>query len=211
MTLSFPDQVKLILLDKLAIGIVVLLGAFVLNRLLERYKVQQAREKEIEMLQVAAARQYLQRQVEELYSPLFGLIQRAQQIYNIAKAKVPSLDGSSVATRQEAEIWRWFVETYFLPINQQIGELIRSKIYLLENGELPESFVRFLEHETQFECLHRLWQDKQVTSDSIKGAGWPKDIQHGVQETLQRLRAHHEVYARKVVRTNIAALPNVSA
>jgi hypothetical protein len=203
--ISFQDQAKLILLDKLAIGIVVLIAAFVLNRLLEKYKVQQAREKEIEMLEVAAARQYLQRQVEELYSPLFGFIQRAQQLYNIARAKVPSLDGTRTATAEEAEIWRWFVEAYFLPINKQIGELIRSKIYLLENGQLPESFERFFQHETQFECLHRLWQEKRVTSESIVGAGWPKDLQSNVQETLQRLRAHHEMYAQKVVRPSTGA------
>jgi hypothetical protein len=198
MALTFEQQAKLVLLDKLAIGVVVLVAAFVLNRLLERYKMRQAREKELEILQITAARGYVQRQLEELYSPLVALIQRSQEIYNIAVSKLPSLSGRPPATNDEAEVWRWFIENYFLPINKQIGELIRSKIHLLENGVLPESFAQFVRHETQYECLHRLWKERQVTSDEIVGVGWPKTIHNDVETALLRLRRYHESLAQRV-------------
>jgi hypothetical protein len=198
MPATFEQQVQLVLLDKLAIGIVVLVAAFVLNRLLERYKTLQAREKELALLQITTERAYVQRQLEELYSPLMALIQQSQEIYNIAASKLPSLSGRPPANKDEAEVWRWFVETYFLSINKQIGDIIRTKIYLLENGVLPESFTQFWRHETQYECLHRLWKDKQVSSDEIVGVGWPKTIQNDVETVLGRLRRRHESLAQQV-------------
>jgi hypothetical protein len=197
---SFTQKVLLVLLDKFVIGLIALAAGFYVSKLLEKYKAQQARWKELELLRDTTALRYLQRQIEELYSPVVALIDHSQQIYNIAAQKVPSvhLRLQAPTSDQEGEIWRYFVEQYFLPLNKQMAEIVRTKIYLLDRGEMPESFKAFLEHQVQYECLHKLWKEKGVPSDNIVGAGWPNDFAIDTRASLKRLMTEHENYARRL-------------
>jgi hypothetical protein len=61
--------------------------------------------------------------------------QRSKEIYELAKVKLP-YSTSGKHNEQEAPVWRYFVESHFLPLNAQMAELIQSKIYLVEEDEL---------------------------------------------------------------------------
>jgi hypothetical protein len=200
---TFAQKVWLIVLDKLAIGLLVLIAAFILNRFLERFRSEQSLRKEFESLKDQTALKHLQRQIEELYSPLLGLIQYSHLVYEVAKRKIPSLRGDRRnITEEEVGVWRYFAETYFLPLNRQIAELIRAKIYLIASDEMPSSFLRFFEHQAQFACLYKLWKDLSVESHDIPGIGWPASFENDVKRTLIILRGEHNEYVRRIKRTN---------
>jgi hypothetical protein len=150
----------------------------------------------------SAAHDHLEHQIEQLYGPLLGLIQHAKMAFNVATKKLPTdADGKIDFPRfsdRDAEIWRYFIESYFLPVNAEIRKLIRSKMHLLEAGTLPKSFVDFFEHEVGFEALHRLWKEKGVDSLGISGKGWPKDLESDTQNVLNELLTRHQLFLRRL-------------
>jgi hypothetical protein len=138
------------------------------------------------------------------------LIQRSAEIYGVVKIKLPSIT-SGIHNEAEAPIWRHFVESYFLPLNAQMAELIRSKIYLVEEDELPDSWKLFLEHQTQYEILHNLWKEKNVSSDEIKGKRWPSHFEDDVKNRLSLLRGEYNTYARRLKLTANISHPHLSS
>ncbi len=147
-----------------------------------------------------AARSHLEAQIEQLYGPLLGLIQHSRAVFEVAKQKLPTTKDGAIAHHQfsqgDGEVWHFFIETYFHPINGKIRELIESKMHLLDEGVLPSSFRAFFGHEVQLEVLHRLWTDKGVDSTSIKGEGWPKAFDEDVARALSKLRARHQQFLK---------------
>jgi hypothetical protein len=203
MTKTFSQELLIVLIDKLIIGLLIAVAGYFFSKLLEQFKGEQALHKEFESLRDQTTLNHIQRQIQELYSPLLGLIAQSKIVFDIAKRKLPHLNDrpKEQITREEAETWRYFVETYFLPLNKQMADLIRTKIYLITADELPESFNRFLMHQAQFECLHSLWLDKGISSDEVKGGGWPIGFDSDVQESLTNLRRNYNEYLKRIEKT----------
>ena len=148
------------------------------------------------------AREFLESQIKELYGPLLGLIQHSRIVFEVAAKILPTTgDGQIEFSRfmeHDGQVWRFFVERYFLPVNEEIRRLIRSRMYLLKEGMLPNSFEDFFVHEAQFEVLHRLWKEQAVDSSHISGHGWPPEFERQVETTLDHLREQHQLFLRRV-------------
>lgn len=188
--MTFREELVLVIVDKLAIGFLIVVAGFFFNRLLEAFKGQQALRKEYETLRDQTTLKHLQRQIEELYSPLLGLIQYTHTVFKIARKEVDRPD--------QGEVWNYFVEKYFLPLNAQIATLLRTKIYLIESDEIPESFKQFLAHQAQFDSLHNLWKDKGIRSEGVSNEAWPPQFEQDVRTTLDQLRKRHNEYIRRL-------------
>jgi hypothetical protein len=122
--------------------------------------------------------------------------------FNVAAKKLPTnasgrIDFLSFSGR-DTEVWRYFIDSYFIPVNAEIRQLIRSKMHLLEAGNLPKSFEEFFAHEVQFEALHRLWKEKGVESPETSGPGWPKAFESDTQLVLNALRTRHQLFLRRL-------------
>ena len=181
------------LIGALAGAIVSSLGWFVVHALSLRREVVARRDN--------AAREHVERQIEQLYGPLLGLIQHSRMAFAVAQKTLPINDGGQIDfskfSDRHGEVWRYFVEDYFVPVNGKIRELIRSKMHLLEAGVLPKSFGEFLVHEVQLEALHRLWKEHGVDSSGIiSGPGWPADFERETQAVLDELRVRHQHFLR---------------
>lgn len=198
--MSLREEIILVLLDKGAIALIFLIVGYFLNKLIERFKAEQSLRKQYESLRDETKLIHIQRQIEELYSPLHALITTSRIVYDIAKQKQSQMSRQSKTdvSKEKAETWRYFVEKYFLPLNKQMADLIRSKVHLMETEELPNSFNRFLEHQAQYDCLHSLWRDREVSSDEIYGEGWPEHFGADVQHTLTELRRSYKGYIERV-------------
>ena len=198
---TFEQEIYLILIDKLLIGLIVIVAGYFFNRLLKRFEGELALRKEAETLRDQTALKYLQSQIEELYSPLLGLIQYSHMVYEIAQKRLPRLKGGippGGARPDESEIWRYFVETYFLPLNMKMADLIRKKIHLINSDEVPDSFQKFLAHQAEYDCLHSLWKNEKIASDEIIGAGWPDDFGKTVKSSLADLKKEYNTYAKRL-------------
>lgn len=198
--MPFTQDIILTVIDKFAIGLLILIAGFFLNKILERFKGEQALRKQYEALRDQTKLNHIQRQIEELYSPLLGLITTSKIVNDIANLKQDSV--GTDGTNEEAETKRYFVEQYYLPFNRQMADLIRAKVYLVPTSELPDSFNLFLKHQAQFDCLHSLWRDEGISSDKIPIERWPDQFRVDVQTTLTELRSNYNEYLERVEKTS---------
>jgi hypothetical protein len=133
--------------------------------------------------------QYRQRQIEELYGPLLSLV---EQIFNVWQVRQNILESprARYSTDQQTQIREFIWREYFSPLHQEIGTLLRTKLYLLEGGHLPDSFARDLEHATQEACQHRLWSELKL--ETVGGKSWPPGFYDEIKGTLERLMKEHQ-------------------
>src|SRR6266496_779934 len=69
--MNFQEQLIITLIDKLAIGVLLLLGGFLLNRAIERYKSRQALENQMAKIRDEKRLEFLERQLSEFYWPFY--------------------------------------------------------------------------------------------------------------------------------------------
>ena len=150
---------------------------------LTKHKEDRTRRIEIQV-------KYRQRQIEELYGPLVSLI---EQIFNVFKVRENILGTHDAYSEQQLEQVRQYVwKNYFHPLHQEIGSLLRTKLYLLEGGRTPASLAEYLEHATQEELQHRLWDDLQLDTSPAEPREFPNDFYRDIKETLQRLMNEYQ-------------------
>jgi len=124
------------------------------------------------------------RQIEELYGPLLSLI---EQIFIIWQVRENVLKASQYSEDNKRRITEFFWKHYFTPLHDQIGGLLRTKLYLLEGSQVPKSFEQYLEHATQEACQHRLWSELSIDTSHVKGRKWPSEFHDDVKGALDRL------------------------
>jgi len=176
-----------VLIGALVGGIITMLG-WVANYYL-------GRKKEIESRQQEAKLHYLQQQIEELYAPLWSLIEQSKIVHEVALKRLPvradGLTDRSKFTRQDNEIFMFFNENYYLPISAQISEILQKKVYLLRDGVMPGSCTDFIHHQVMNEALYRLWKEKAIDSSSVPGVGYPIHFNEDVKTVLDDLRQQY--------------------
>ena len=93
-----------------------------------------------------ASMQHLEKPIQELYGPLFGLIRHSQMVFDVSTELLPKTSKGeieeSVFSETNLRAWRFFIEYYFLPINAKIRDLINGKMHLLESGEIGRASCR---------------------------------------------------------------------
>lgn len=191
---KFWEDIVKIFVDKVFIGILILLLGYLITKAIEKFKSEQAILKEYETMRDKTALQHLQRQIEELYSPLLGLIQQSRIVYEVEQKKLPLKSTPEDFSKTKD----YFIEKYYLPLNDEMAKLIRTKIYLLDADEMPGSFHQFLKHESQFAALYNLWKDKGIRSDEIKGEKYPPSLENDVKNSLNSLRKRYNHYLKRL-------------
>ncbi|MCU1293520.1 MAG: hypothetical protein JWP08_2370 [Bryobacterales bacterium] len=177
-------QAETALLSAFVAGTITLAGWFITSGLTKRREDDARRQQ--------AALKHLERQIEELYGPLLGLIEQSSAVFAVAIQRRERKDQDS------EKAWHYFIEKYFLPLNLQMVKLLSTKVHLRNTDTWPPSYLAFFVHQAQFEGLHNLWADMRVDSSSIKGEGWPKNFSEDVRKTLDDLKARHNDYLRKL-------------
>jgi len=158
------------------------------------------KHREEEVRRWESSRDHLHRQIEELYAPLFGLIQQRRAVYDAASRRLPMQeDGRFDRSRfqgQDSKVYNYVVEKYLLPIQDRISILLQTKIHLLADDDQPASFASFLEYQAQFEFLHMLWKETSIESSGVKGFHWPETFEADVGVVLNRLRNEYQYFIR---------------
>ena len=141
-----------VFISALTAGLITVIGWFVTYLL--------SKQREYETRRQEAALCYLQRQIEEFYGPLLGLIQQRLFIYEVVKQRLPlTEDGDLDYARfspSDSEIIHYLWDTSLLHINSKIATLLLTKIYLLETDDIPDSFKDFLQYDSYVQSLYGL-------------------------------------------------------
>lgn len=157
------------------IAAIVTAGGWVVTNIFER-KRDRSR-----MIRESRAR-YLERQVEELYGPLFNLTMQIVTTNHVRSQVV-----RNTAPEQRAAIDQLFYREYFRPLHDAVRELLKTKLHLVEGSDLPESFYTYLRHSLQERVQQDLWHEHQIDTSAVQGIRYPDAFTSNVQGTLEVL------------------------
>lgn len=132
---------------------------------------------------IEAYKEHLQKQIEELYGPLYGLIQYGEVLNEVEQQRIPK----DADDEKYAEIIDFIREKYYLPLNTRMLELIRSKTHLLDKEIMTKDLKDFLRHAAQFECFHKLYKERGIQSHKFQPIEYPADFKKEIKETLYAL------------------------
>lgn len=146
----------------------------------------------------------LERQIEELYGPLLGLIRNSRYVFEVSKKLLPSDQEKGILfenfTEQDYKIYWHFTDNYFLPNNAKIANLLHTKLSLLETERMPKSFDDFLKHQAEYECTCRATRliDSHHNGFVDYDQEWPKQFEEDVEKLLRATRESYDDYLKKL-------------
>jgi hypothetical protein len=153
------------------------------------------RKKEDRTKRLQIKMEYISKQIEELYGPLYSLI---QQIKNYRSVREVITSHPKKQPQDDQKIITFFREKYVLPLNEEIRELIKNKFHLIEGKELPASFWAYLLHSTQMLSQIRLWKELELNTTHVEGAPAPPDFEKDVKHTLSLLMKKYDDLLKKL-------------
>ncbi len=114
---------------------------------------------------------HYERQVEEFYGPLWNMV---HQLYvcNETKDKVTKrLNADEISKVEE-----YYQKNYFRPLHDEIRQIMKTKLYLVDGAAMPESFYAYLRHATQERDQRDLASLHNVQTGFLRGLPWPSDF-----------------------------------
>jgi hypothetical protein len=193
-SLTFEQEIALVVIQGLVIGLLILLASYFLNRQLEKFRGRQESQRAEDRLREETGLKHLEAQIGELYGPLFGIQQTALAMAQVFRKRLTMTQDAD----EQGKIKHHYLGRYLLPLNQKTADLIRSRSHLLEAEEMPMSFKAFLEHQAQVESLYTLGAEEHVQSDNLTPTPYPESFNKDVQRTLDELRKRYRERQRKL-------------
>lgn len=188
------------MLEKLdARSIVTLVGflfsiiSFLVDRSNSRENSKRRREKELRQESRQRELEHLDRQLRDLYGPLFGMVSSSFGIYQAFRASAAHLlqlpEGVSYSSRriwdagkatpELVQLHRTWMTKIMSPIYSDVENRINKNGDLFIGSEYPEEFQMMLTHICSWRLMMTSWEGKDVMSD-------PSELSH--HRNFARLR-----------------------
>jgi hypothetical protein len=128
---------------------------------------------------------FRQKQLEELYGPIYGYLKSQKEIYDIWM-------GGSMSDKNKE------VKELFTTQNNKIRELIVAKAHLIEGSVMPSSFVRFVTSGLIFD-LYATQSEGEVPPHlrSDARATYPLEFNEHIFQVTEALKARIEALNRE--------------
>lgn len=158
--MNFDQVVKVIELLLTFVGLLfVVFGWIIPYR--QNIRIEDSRKKnEIVFRQKQWEKEQIDKQIAEFYGPISALLQEQnilfeRILYTFGRRHVFSKDQTSLGDLPEDEqkIWAHYVDTYKIPLNNKIIEIIQSKKHLIYKSEIPTCFDVYLDYSLGWELL----------------------------------------------------------
>lgn len=104
-------------------------------------------------------KEFIDRQISELYGPLDEIVREQQITFDLIlfqlgrKYVIPKDKEFKDFPEREQNIWKHYVNTYSIPNQKKIVNILRSKIHLIYNSEIPSCVYNFLDYALGMELL----------------------------------------------------------
>ena len=168
-------------------GSATILGGLLINFYIRR------NEDKTKRLQIKL--EFLNKQIEELYGPLYSLIQLIINYWDVQQ-KIISREGLSLESKEQ--IIKFFRERYFFPLHNQIRKLIKNKFNLIEGIELPKSFWIYLQHSTLETTQITILKELNIDTQHLKEIPWPKEFEKDIKQTLDLLMLNYNKLLQEI-------------
>lgn len=118
------------------------------------------RKFEIELLKCQWEKEFVDRQISNLYGPIAALLRQNEIIYSLIMYQ---LGRSYVFGRnqwklsdlaeEDQKVWAHYVDNYLLPTMGKIVDIINENQHLIYNSRIPKCFEVFLDYALGWELL----------------------------------------------------------
>jgi hypothetical protein len=181
-SVTVKGPVWVALLGVLIPAAVTIMGWFILRWNEDRQNRQRGIESELTHREL---------QIKEFYGPLFNLVSQMRSADQVQYGFIELLNEQvrvGVRTKEdkdskEREVRHWFRDTYFKPFHTEMIQILTSKLYLIEGGEVPESFKDYLKHTIDDRARTDL--EEKLGSFPKKWIGWPENFESDVSQGLK--------------------------
>lgn len=195
MNFTFSEMMELINLTFSGMGLLLVIFGWVIPYK-QNIKLEKKRHKQELLFQERQwEKDYIDQQISFFYGPISSLLLEQnigyQQILKILnRSQVFEKIGDTVIDLPENEqkIWIHFIDTYTIPLNNKIIEIIREKKHLIYNSEIPAVFHKYYEYAIGWELL-----DNQKRNDISNNYHYrfyydfPSEFEKYINETLTLL------------------------
>jgi hypothetical protein len=125
---------------------------------------------------------YCERQIEEFYGPIFSLM---HQIFAAEEVQGGFIDER--ADNDEADIRSYFQDNYFLPLHNELIQILKAKLYLVEGANVPQSLEEYLRHACDDRARGKLkiWPKKKLFL-------WPSDFEKNLTLGLKTVMGKYD-------------------
>lgn len=137
----------------------------------------------------------INRQLSELYGPLFALTHATNTAWRAFRTKnrpgkAYFFDNESL-TETELSAWRLWMTTVFMPNNLRIYEIILSKSDLLIETKMPECLLSFCAHVTAYQTVLKKWENGDY-SEHLSVINYPNEIIEYAKTSYQSIKAEQK-------------------
>jgi hypothetical protein len=171
------------------------LGKVWASRILEGEKASLARAAEDRTRRIESLMKHHEKQIEEFYGPLFNMVNQifvANEIKWELLHRDPSGSKSVKDKAAREAVEDYYHQTYFIPLHDQVTAIMRSKLYLVDGDEMPQSFYRYMKHASQERDQIALWKQHQIDTSFLKGEPWPDDFYNDIKAGFERAMKNYE-------------------
>jgi hypothetical protein len=105
-------------------------------------------------------------QIERLFGPLhaYSIVNAEAWEIFVKKAPIGAPKWSDQLSDSEIELWRRWMKSVFLPLNNKIEAILTENMQLIDGAELYPVFQQFLVHATSFRAVAAKWDHEAVSS-----------------------------------------------
>jgi hypothetical protein len=187
--MTFEEQLIITLIDKLAIGALILIGGLVgsywLNQRLEEFKSKQVATFQIAKEKLELKQQILEKQLSDFYRPIRLRLEADNAIW---KHMLGKYENDSITQTFGLA----FEKTFILPNHDRIMEIIEQHGHLVgDDPKVVEEINYYTRHVAVYRAL-RAMDDKRDPVSFDKGLGWPKNFYPVIRERTVALQAEYD-------------------
>lgn len=138
---------------------------------------------------------YHEQQIHEFYAPLYSNIQLIWNVWSIGERfKENITENSHVKDGVHKKIQRTLDIKYFLPLHDEIRLILKTKLFLIEGIDMPESYIAYLRHSVTEDIRHRIEEEDGVDTSSVRAIEFPTKFPHDVKAGLDKaMRAYDDI------------------
>lgn len=105
----------------------------------------------------------INRQLSDLYGPLYALSSTGAHVWASFRSQHRPQKGSfwkpgSTVEDKDADAFRLWIQSVFMPLNRQMMDLVVNRADLLEGTEIPKCLLDLCAHISSYEALLVQWE-----------------------------------------------------
>jgi hypothetical protein len=136
-----------------------------------------------------------EKQIEEFYGPLFNIVHQIFVSSHVQYDILTARDNSGqlrLTTEQRNPLTDFFLDNYFAKLHQEVNQILKTKLYLIEGSEMPDSFFTSLRHVNQERDQRLIAKDLGIDTSFVPGVPWPEDFYTDIKRGFERAMSKYE-------------------